>query len=295
MRPTLVLVALLALSTVCGGAAAQQKLHFPALDGKDGAAPTELDGYLFRPEGSGLHAAVVFMHGCGGLFSRAARAAATTTIVSREMAWRQRLVDKGFVVLMVDGFTPRDAAEMCSRTSFKEWLYLRRPGDAYAALLYLQGQSFVARDRIGLMGWSNGGGAVLMAVATRSRGRPAVFAGPDFRAAVAFYPGSCSERRLGADWTTSIPLLILIGQEDVWTPAAPCQELAEHAASRGAPVTFHAYPGAYHDFDWPGLKRRELTAYETRAGVVPITGEDPAARADALDRVSAFLADHILN
>ncbi len=290
MRPILALIASLALSMVCGSGSAQQRLHFPALDGKDGAAPTELDGYLFRPDGPGPHPAIVFMHGCGGLFARA-----TNAIVSRETAWRQQLVAKGFVVLMVDGFTPRDTAEMCSRTSFKEWLYLRRPGDAYAALLYLQGQSFVARDRIGLMGWSNGGGAVLMAVAARSRGRPAGFAGPDFRAAVAFYPGSCSEQRLGADWTTAIPLLILIGQEDVWTPAAPCQELAQSAARRGAPVTFHAYPGAYHDFDWPGLKRRELTAYATRAGVVPITGEDPAARADALDRVTAFLSRHILN
>ena len=285
MRPSLLFIALLALSTVCGSAAAQHKVQFAALDG-----PTVLDGYLFRPNGPGLHPAVVFMHGCGGLFSRT-----TNAIVSRETAWRQQLADKGFVVLMVDGFTPRDTVEMCSRTSFKEWLYLRRPGDAYAALLHLQTQSFVMRDRIGLMGWSNGGGAVLMAVAATSRGRPAGFAGPDFRAAVAFYPASCSEQRLGADWTTAIPLLILIGQEDVWTPAAPCRELAQGAASRGAPVTFHAYPGAYHDFDWPGLRRRELAAYTTRAGVVPITGEDPAARADALDRVTAFLTRHILN
>lgn len=290
MRLTLVFVALLAVSTACGDAAAQQKVQFPALDGKDGAAPTELAGYLFRPNGPGPHSAIVFMHGCGGLFSRT-----TNAILSRETAWRQQLVDKGFVVLMVDGFTPRDTVEMCSRTSFKEWLYLRRPGDAYAALLHLQAQNFVVRDRIGLMGWSNGGGAVLMAVAAQSRSRPAGFAGPDFRAAVAFYPGSCSEQRLGADWTTAIPLLILIGQEDVWTPAKPCQELAQGAANRGAPVTFHAYPGAYHDFDWPGLKRHELTSYTTRAGVVPITGEDPAARADALDRVTAFLTRHILN
>ncbi len=290
MRLTLVLVALLAASTACGNAVAQHKVRFAALDGQDGAAPTVLDAYLFRPDGPGPRPAIVFMHGCGGLFART-----TNAIVSRETAWRQQLVDKGFVVLMVDGFTPRDTVEMCSRTSFKEWLYLRRPGDAYAALLYLQAQDFVMRDRIGLMGWSNGGGAVLMAVANQSRGRPASFAGPDFRAAVAFYPGSCSEQRLGADWTTSIPLLILIGQEDVWTPAKPCEELAQGAVSRGAPVAFHAYPDAYHDFDWPGLKRRELTSYTTRAGVVPITGEDPAARADALERVTTFLTRHILN
>lgn len=290
MRPVLVLVTLLALSMACGGATAQQKVRFAALDGKGGTAPTELDGYLFRPEAPSLHPAIVFMHGCGGLFSRG-----TGAIVSRESDWRRRLVDKGFVVLMVDGFTPRSTVEMCSRTSFKEWLYLSRPGDAYAALHYLQSQPFVARDRIGLMGWSNGGGAVLMAIAARSRGRPARLVGPDFRAAIAFYPASCSEQRLGADWTTSIPLLILVGQEDVWTPAAPCQDFVRQAAGRGAPVTFHAYPGAHHDFDWPGLKRRELPAATTRAGVVPIIAEDPVARLDAVDRVPAFLTRHILN
>ena len=124
MRPTLVFIALLAVSMACGGAAAQQKVQFPAVDGRDGAAATELAGYLFHPNGPGPHPAIVFMHGCGGLFSRT-----TNAIVSRETAWRQQLVDKGFVVLMVDGFTPRDTVEMCSRTSFKEWLYLRRPGD----------------------------------------------------------------------------------------------------------------------------------------------------------------------
>ena len=123
MRLTLVLVALLAVSTACGNAVAQQKVRFAALDGKDGAAPTVLDAYLFRPDGSGPRPAIVFMHGCGGLFART-----TNAIVSRETAWRQQLVDKGFVVLMVDGFTPRDTGEMCSRTRFQGVALSPAPG-----------------------------------------------------------------------------------------------------------------------------------------------------------------------
>src|SRR5258708_12607741 len=165
MRPSLLFIALLALSTVCGSAAAQHKVQFAALDGR-----TVPDGYLFRPNGPGLHPAVVFMHGCGGLFSRT-----TNAIVSRETAWRQQLADKGFVVLMVDGFTPRDTVEMCSRTSFKERLYLRRPGDAYAALLHLQTQSFVMRDRIGLMGWSTGAAPLLMPLTPTRPSPPPAF------------------------------------------------------------------------------------------------------------------------
>jgi dienelactone hydrolase len=178
---------------------------------------------------------------------------------------------------------------MCSRSGFKEWLYLRRPGDAYGGLAWLQQQPFVAPDKVAVIGWSNGGGAVLFALGKR-HGRPV---GPDFRAAIAFYPGSCSEQRMGRDWTPTVPLMVLIGARDVWTPAAPCQELVDHAVARGAAIAWHAYPDAWHDFDWPNLKRKELPAYTTRAGVVPVTAEDPASHADAIRQVQGFLARHI--
>ena len=111
----------------------------------------------------------------------------------------------------------------------------------------------------------------------------------DFRAAVAFYPGACNEQRHPADWTAGIPLLVLIGAADVWTPLAPCKSFLDGAIARGSPVDLVAYPGAYHGFDAPNNPQRELPDYRTRAGVVPIIGTDPAARADALLRVPAFL------
>ena len=284
------LLALLVACTTPTGVNAQEKVRFASLDGKDGHAPTQLDGYLFRPAKPGPSPAVVFLHGCGGLISGISH-----RIMSRETDWAAKMNAAGITVLMVDSFASRGSGEMCSRTGFKEWLYLRRPADAYGALAYLQTLPQVMPDRIGMIGWSNGGGAVLFALGTRNSGKPASFKGPGFQAAIAFYPGSCSTQRMGADWAPSAPLLILTGQEDVWTPAGPCKELVDRATGRGAPIDFHAYPGAYHDFDWPGLKRRELPAYTTRAGVVPIVGEDSAARADAIDRVRNFLAGHLLN
>jgi dienelactone hydrolase len=293
MRPMRLLAALLvslALGPIVpGGAAAQDKVSFASLDGKGGAQPTQLDGYLFRAGRPGPRPAIVFMHGCGGLISSISH-----KIMSREMDWADRMTAEGYSVLMVDSFATRGAGEMCSRSGFKEWLYMRRPADAYGALAFLQAQPDIARDRIGLMGWSNGGGATLFALGKRKSERPSgAAAGADFRAAVAFYPGSCSEDRQGSDWTTTVPLLILIGGKDVWTPADPCRELADLASKRGAPVEFHAYADAYHDFDWPNLKRKELTSYTTAKGVVPITGEDPEAHADAIQRVQAFLARHL--
>src|SRR5476649_784798 len=290
MRRLLALLLSLGLLTscFCGVAAAQEAVHFPSLDGANGAAPTRLDGYLFRPTraGPGPAPAVVFLHGCGGLISGISH-----NIMSREVDWAKHLNALGFTVLMVDSFTSRGSGEMCSTSGFKMWLYMKRPADAYGALAFLQTQPYVARDKVGLIGWSNGGGAVLFTVAKRPN-KPA-FTGPDFRAAIAFYPGSCDSQRVGSDWTSAVPLLILQGEKDVWTPAKPCQALAQQAIALGGPVEFHAYPGAYHDFDWPNLKRKELTSYATSKGVVPITGEDPAAHADAIQRVQAFLTRHL--
>jgi len=283
-------VALLLLSAVAANGHAQDKVNFASLDGKGGAPPTELDGYLFRADRPNPQPAIVFLHGCGGLISSISH-----KIMSREMDWAGRMTAEGYSVLMVDSFTTRGSGEMCSRSGFKEWLYLRRPADAYGALTYLEGQPFVDRNRIGLMGWSNGGGAALFAIAKQGGGRPADFAGPDFRAAVAFYPGSCNEERLSAAWTPSIPLMILISDKDVWTPASPCRQVVDLAVKRGALIEFQQYAGAYHDFDWPNLKRKELAAYTTAKGVVPITGEDPEAHADALRRVPAFFAKHFSN
>src|ERR1700719_3446753 len=89
------------------GAAAQQVVHFPSLD----EDATILDGYLFRPAGEGRHPAVVFLHGCSGMFVRG-------TISPREREWAALLNNRGYVVLMVDSFGPRQHGEMCSIAGF---------------------------------------------------------------------------------------------------------------------------------------------------------------------------------
>jgi len=281
MRNFITAVAALLLWSV--GAHAQETVHFPSLDGS-----TQLDGYLYRPSGEGRRPAVVGLHGCSGMFSRATGAISP---IYRE--WAAELNRHGYVFLLVDSFRPRNHGEMSSTLGFELEVYRARPKDAYGALWYLQSQPFVRGDRIALAGWSQGGGATLFSIGNRSLGRPATLPQGDFRAAVAFYPGSCNIERQPSDWTSQIPLLVLMGAEDVWTPLAPCKTFLDGAIGRGASIETQIYPGAYHAFDAPNLNRLELPAYRTRAGVVPIVGTDPAARQDALARVPAFLARHL--
>lgn len=262
-------------------------MQFASLDATVTRPATLLDGYLFRPAGEGPHPALVFLHGCGGLLSR------DGVIRARETDWGARFTALGYVVLMVDSLTPRKHGEMCSQSGFKLPIYLDRPKDLYAALRYLQSQPYVRPDRIGVMGWSQGGGTILLGIRAESLGRPAELPQGDFRVAVAFYPGSCRDTAHRVRWTSAIPLLVLLGESDNWTPVESCKSFVAGAVRRGSPVEMQLYPGAYHDFDWPDLPMRSLTAYRTAAGVVPITATDPAAREDALRRVPDFLARYL--
>src|SRR5271169_1994921 len=79
-------------------AAAQELVHFPSFeDNGSGRSSTALDGVLLRPTGEGRHPAVIFLHGCGGLFMRTSGA-----IEPGERDWAGELTRRGYAVLMVD-------------------------------------------------------------------------------------------------------------------------------------------------------------------------------------------------
>ncbi len=234
-----------------------------------------VEGYLWSAPGAGPHPAVLFLHGCGGLLT------AKGVPERRQTDWARRFNAAGYTVLMLDSFTPRGVRSMCAPKNFQASVYAARPLDALGALAFLKAQPGVDPERIGVMGWSEGGGVVLNTL------RNPLASG--FRAAVAFYPASCTPGRIGRAYQTPVPLLVLIGESDVWTPAVPCAAALERVQG-GAPITVRTFPNAYHDFDWPDLPVHEVPAFRTNAGVVPIEGTNPAARADVLERVPAFFA-----
>jgi dienelactone hydrolase len=275
----------LALSVMATAAAALETVNFISLDGS-----TNLTAHLSRPEGDAPRPAVVMMHGCSGLLN------AKGEILPIYRAWMRALVVQGYVVLAVDSASSRGFGQTCTAGPDRITMYRGRPRDAYAALQYLQGRPFVQAERVGLMGWSQGGAVVLLTINDKSIGRPPALA-HDFRAAVAFYPGACSERLQSKpftqvepkSWTTQVPLLLLFGEADSWTPFAPCEAFVAGAKARGNPVELKSYPSAVHAFDAPNLPRRELPAYRTGDGPMPVIGTDKDARADAFPRVLDFL------
>ena len=287
-----------------GAARAAETITFESLDADlTGGKPTTIKAILYKPSGAGPFAAVVLMHGCGGLYRWEGKHSGQ--VVQRNADWAERLAQEGYVVLLPDSFTPRGVHESCTVKDRPVDSSRERPRDAYAALLWLQGQRYVKANSVAIMGWSNGGGTVLHTIAAESPGRPKALPHGDFRAAIAFYPGCSSptsptarhsknaNSTSSSNWRTPVPLMIMQGGADDWTPAAPCRDLVAAAAARGEPIEYHEYPGAYHDFDDPDSKVRTRSGLARAPSGVAHVGTNPAARDDAYKRVQIFLRERL--
>jgi dienelactone hydrolase len=239
-----------------------------------------LRAMLYRPSGPGPFRSVVALHDCNGLAGR------TQPIARRYRDWGERLTAAGFVVLFPDSFGSRGVTSQCnvSLRERKVGTARERVADANAARQWLQTQRFVEKNRVSLLGWANGGTAALWAIRPRIAKQS-----PDFRSAVALFPG-CRRLRDTA-WSARVPTLILIGSADDWTPATACEQMVAGARGRTARATIIVYPGAHHDFDHPNLPLRQRSGLASSAdgsGRVHV-GTDPAARADAIRRVPEWL------
>ena len=270
----LIPVGMTVAATVAWGAAAPEQVEIPLGEGR-------LRAVLYRPEGAGPFPAVVGLHTCSGLHNR------TGAIATRYRDWAERLSTAGFAVLFPDSYGSRGAGSQC---------FLRkrivRPdhegvSDANAARRWLQNQSWITPERISLLGWSDGAIAALWAVRPRTAANDST---PDFRSAIALYPGC---RRLGyTAWSARVPTLILIGSADDWTSSAVCEHMVAGARGRSAGTSIVVYPGAHHDFDHPNrpVHVRHGYAFSVDGSGRIHTGTNDAARADALKRVSEWLA-----
>lgn len=241
-----------------------------------------LRAMLYRPEGAGPFPAIVALHDCEGLRGSAGS-------VRRPLDdWGRRLSAAGFVVLFPDSFASRGLTQhQCNDKAPRIRPDKERVADIRAARDWLQQQDFARQDRINLLGWGNGGIAVLWAV------RPNLEPDddrPDFRSAVTLYPGC---RRLGdTAWSTRIPTLILIGLLDDWTPAKHCEQMVEGARGRSAQAVIVKYKGAHHNFDHvsqPLRQKRGVAFSPDAAGRVSV-GTNPEGRADALKRIPQWFS-----
>ncbi len=301
-------------------AAAAERVALPSLDRRAGE-PVQLAGHWFPAPGAAAGApAMLLLHGCSGLVDGRGR------VGERFAEMAARLNAMGIHALAVDSLRPRGEREICTQgAGQRKVTQLQRRRDALAALQWLAQRPEVDARRVGLLGWSNGGSTVLAATNLR---HPEVAATPLRPSlAAAYYPGC--EAELDRGYRPSAPLLLLLGEADDWTPAAPCMALAVRGApERGdgaaprAPAAASAsataaaavsapeaataprpagvpapeweqYAGAHHGFDGSGpLRLRRDVPGGARPGQGVHVGGDAAARAASWARLERFIREH---
>lgn len=262
-------LAIMLLPTVAGA----EVIRFESADGQASTVRAQ----ILRPEGEGPFPAVVAMHGCGGLYNTRGR------LKPRSADWGARLRDAGYVVVFPDSFGSRGQGKLCTVVD-RPVSQTDRVADAFGAAKWLAAQPEIDARRLALIGWSNGGTTVLWTAAHGADG------GADFRSAIAFYPWCRDVEDMSRPSSSRFPLTILIGGADNWTPPKPCTRVAKKWKAR-----IVVYPGAYHDFDAPGMQMQELTGTALSAdgkGIVR-AGTQPAARAAAIAEVMKTLKEEL--
>jgi dienelactone hydrolase len=226
-----------------------------------------IQGYLAKPEGAGPFPAVIGLHGCAGMPDTTKR-----KLVDELVGW-------GYVVLLVDSFATRGIGHAC--TGGVPDISGKRRSDAYGALAFLAGQTFVDPQRVAAVGFSQGGWVTLLVADEISF---ELFARPSnlrFRAVVALYP-VC--RAVGG--SPVIPTLILIGALDEWTPAADCSDKIDAWGTDGPPIELVVYPGVHHSFYYPELQPgRKIFGHWAEY--------NEEAATDATRRMREFLKRHL--
>lgn len=188
--------------------------------------------------------------------------------------WPKRLVSWGYVVLVVDSFTTRNIKDTC-QSHLPDRVF-----DAYGALNFLSKQSFVDIRRVALMGFSTGGTATLEG--TKIEGNEQLM-DHKFQAAVAYYP-----RCAATQGDATVPILILTGERDNWSPAERCRKRLANLSDDSPPIELNIYKGTYHDFDAPEFKvGRKVLGH--------IEKYNPDAAEKSIRSVRTFLRNYISN
>jgi dienelactone hydrolase len=176
-------------------------------------------------------------------------------------------------ILIVDSFTPRNEPNgVCAKLDGENFIQYATRGsnDALAAVAVLKAMPEIDAKHIFLAGFSLGAVSSLLATESKNAAsRDGAVAG-----VIAYYP-FCYD---GVD--PSVPVLVLIGEKDDWTPAAKCQ-----AVTGKTNFEVVVYPGATHVFNTPSEKPRDFLGHHFVY--------DEKATQDAQQRADAFMAAHM--
>lgn len=226
----IVVLALVLVGVVVGDGIVGQKAtdftntSFPSADG------TTVHAYLAQPKGPGPHPAMLMIHEFWGLNKEITELA-------------DKLAAEGYVVMAVDTYRgattkliPR-AIYLVTNTPEERVMQ-----DLQGAFDYLSVQSFVAKTRIGVMGFCYGGGMSLR-FGVRN---------PNLAATLVYYGSPITDpAKLGALNTTKGPVLGVFGEQDASPAPTAANAFKATLDQAGIKNKITIYPGVGHAFVQP--------------------------------------------
>lgn len=280
-----------------------------------GPNPSELlDARIYEPDDLVDHPpAVILLHGCGGMWSNDTPSKGAVKEIER---WGRELARQGYVAIAVDAYGGREIGGatwlafqyQCSGTTYAGAVdpYTTRVDDIEAARDFLIDEYDIDTAAVGVIGWSQGAQAVLVAMAATSREDDVALAGGSpYAAAVAYYPGCGEALGYGLDvseddpgfYRPRAPMRLHHGTSDPLHPH--CDIRADHAIAElgagpqgSAPLTWVEYAGVGHSFDNQGttaFPTAECSAaeWQTAAPMCAMRDADLDSRAFLLAEVVA--------
>ncbi len=201
--------------------------------------PVSVSGELYMPaKVDGPVPALVLKHGSGGLKGPTGK---------NIRKWAASLAGWGVAAFVVDSFGPRGIHETATNQGqLSSWADI---ADAFAALKVLAADPRIDKTRIGIAGWSRGG-SVAMTTALETARKVVISDDTSFAAHIVFY--GAADIQYHDRQTDKAPILFLHGASDNYVLMATTKDYSEWLKSMGNPVTFVAYPNAFHDFDVAG-------------------------------------------
>lgn len=204
----------------------------PLLKGEMGPQVTLTAQLFLPPNASGPVPAVILVPGSGNLAANYFAHAATLT-------------SNGIAALAVDPFSARGVSNTISNQD--QFSFAASALDALSALKFLGTQKEIDATRVGALGGSRGGTAVLFA-ASSPISRAVMGTQPGLRAVLAGYPW-CGVQFRSATLAPRAAALILSGDADDWVSPLTCQGQAHAMERSGQKVVMKIFPGAKHSFD----------------------------------------------
>jgi dienelactone hydrolase len=214
--------------------------------------------------------AVVLLHGCGGFYPS-----------KSPMNWRSHFRKQGIATLIVDSFKGRDwGTNVCDKQKETGIMgQIDRVAEAYAASTMLSSLPFIDPNKIFVMGFSHGAGAVLLASVDEVKAfyanTPYDLSRPPYAGVIANYPWCGREDKyptITMKSVISLPMLLLIGENDNYTPVEYCEKMAARPAFANSSVfSLKVLKGAQHGFD-NGLSDRSFKTCGGR-GLAPMCQE----------------------